>query len=368
MKKILVWSSFTRLSHLFLMVFMLAVFLTPEVKNLLSWHVALGYTLAILFGFRILWGFMDVKYSKFKDFNFNLWDLKDYMFTIFGNKKEYIGHNPASSYAIIAMIALTFLAVISGALAYGVKEGMGIFSFMNHTLFRDMKLFKEVHEFFANVLMFVIFAHIAGVLLDKIVHRSPALQSMIDGYKEGNEEDGLRLSIFQKIFGFFWIVVSIFALVYMLVSPNNILIADGNQKMDYTKENSAFYKECISCHTLFPPFLLPQKSWMSMMDTLQDHFGDDASLDAETTLSIKDFLVKNSAESSTKESAFRIMNSLDKDKTYLAITETPFWKNRHKKIDKAVYEKEEIGKPSNCKACHVNIENGLLNNRDIKSL
>lgn len=29
-------------------------------------------------------------------------------------------------------------------------------------------------------------------------------------------------------------------------------------------------------------------------------------------------------------------------------------------------QREEIGKPSNCKACHANIENGLLNNRDIK--
>lgn len=367
MKKILVWSVFTRLSHLLMMVFMLAVFLTPEVKSLLSLHVALGYALAVLFIFRILWGLLDVKYSKFKDFNFNLLDLKEYIFTIFGNKKEYVGHNPASSYAIIAMIVLTLLAVASGALAYGVKEGMGIFSFMNHTLFRDMKLFKEIHEFFANVLMFVIFAHIAGVLLDKILHKSDALQSMIDGKKEAKEE-GLRLSFFQKIWGVLWIALSIATLVYLLLAPNSLLMSDGNQKMDYEREHSAFYKECISCHTLFPPFLLPQKSWISMMDNLENHFGDDASLDPATTLSIKDFLVKNSAETSTKESAFRILSSLQNDKNYRAITDTPFWKNRHKKIDKAVYETAEIGKPSNCKACHANIENGLLNNRDIKRL
>lgn len=367
MKKILVWSVFTRVSHILMMVFMLAVFLTPEVKQLLSLHVALGYALAVLFGLRVLWGFMDVKYSKFKDFNFNLRDLKDYMFSIFGNKKEYIGHNPASSYAIVAMIVLIFLAVGTGALAYGVKEGMGIFSFMNHTLFRDMKLFKEVHEFFSNALMFVIFAHIAGVLLDKIVHKSDALTSMIDGQKVASVE-GLKLSFLQKVFGVLWIGVSIATLVYLLIAPNSLLMSDGNQRMDYAKEHPAFYKECISCHTLFPPFLLPSKSWVSMMDGLENHFGDDASLDEQTTESIKEFLVKNSAESSTKESSLRILASLEKEKTYLAITETPFWKNRHKKIDKAVYTQKEIGKPSNCKACHDNIENGLLNNRDIKRL
>ena len=367
MKKILVWGLYTRASHALLMVMMLAVFLTSEVKRLLTLHVALGYTLALLFLFRILWGFMDVKYSKFKDFNFSLGDLKAYMFAIFGTKKEYIGHNPASSYAIIAMIVLTFLAVLTGALTYGVKEGMGIFSFMNHTMFRDMKLFKEVHEFFSNVLMAVIFAHIAGVLLDKIVHKSRALESMVDGYKLGDEE-GLKLTLLQKIFGVLALGLSMVAFIYMLLAPNSLLIADGNPKMDYAKENSAFYKECISCHTLFPPFLLPSKSWVSMMDTLENHFGDDASLDAQTVESIKAFLVKNSAESSTKESSLRILASLEKEKTYLAITETPFWKNRHKKIDKAIFSQADIGKPSNCKACHDTIENGLLNNRDIKRL
>ncbi|MDD3463535.1 MAG: cytochrome b/b6 domain-containing protein [Sulfurospirillaceae bacterium] len=367
MKKILVWSLFTRLSHLLMMVFMLVVFLTPEVKQLLSLHVALGYALAVLFGMRIVWGLMDVRYSKFKDFSFKIADLKAYMFSIFGTKKEYIGHNPASSYAILAMIALTLLAVLSGAMAYGVKEGMGVFSFLNQTLFRDMKLFKEVHEFFANALMFVIFAHIAGVLLDKFLHKSSTLMSMVDGLKQ-SEEKGLALSFFQKIVGIFWIGFSIFVLVYLLLTPRSFLMADGNIKIDYAKEHKVFYKECISCHTLFPPFLLPSSSWVGMMDTLKDHFGDDASLDEDATLSIKEFLVKNSAEFSTKESAFRILESIDKDKTYLAITETPFWKKRHKKIDKKIFEREDIGKPSNCKACHDNIENGLLNNRDIRML
>ncbi len=265
------------------------------------------------------------------------------------------------------MIVLTFLAVITGALTYGVKEGMGLFSFMNHTMFRDMKLFKEVHEFFSNVLMAVIFTHIAGVLLDKFFHKSRALESMVDGYKIG-EEEGVKLTWVQKAFGVVAITLSIVAFAYMLLAPNSLLIADGNQKMDYAKENPAFYKECISCHTLYPPFLLPSKSWVSMMDTLQNHFGDDASLDAATTESIKAFLVKNSAETSTKDSSLRILASLENDKMYLAITETPFWKNRHKEIDKAVFKRADIGKPSNCKACHDNIENGLLNNRDIKRL
>lgn len=367
MKKILVWGLYTRISHLLIMVMMLGAFLTPEVKRLLTLHVVLGYTLALLFSFRILWGLMDIKYSKFRDFNFNLDDLKEYLLRLFKNKKEYIGHNPASSFAIALMMVLVFLTVITGALTYGVKEGMGLFSFMNHTFFRDMKLFKEVHEFFSQCLMGIILIHIVGVLLDKILHKSRSMESMFDGYKFGNNE-GLKLTSLQKIFGMLALSFSIGAFIYLLFSPNSFLIRDGNIKMDYAKEHSAYYKECISCHTLFPPFLLPQQSWITMMDTLDSHFGDDASLDEKTTESIKAFLIKNSANTSTKKSSVGILASLEKDKTYLAITETPFWKNRHKKIDKSVYAYVEIGKPSNCKACHANIENGLLNNRDIKRL
>lgn len=367
MKKVVVWSIYTRIFHILLMIVLLATFLTPDVKRLLSWHVALGYTIGLLFALRIVWGFMDIKYSQFKDFNFKISDLKAYMLRVLGEKKEYIGHNPATSYAIVLMIGLSFLAVITGALTYGVKEGMGIFSLMNHTMFRDMKLFKEVHEFFANALMVVIGVHIAGVLLDKVVHKSPAFQSMIDGLKPSHEE-GLTLTVFQKIFGIFWISISFFALVYLLMSPNNIFLADGNEKMDYAKSQPLFYKECISCHTLYSPFLLPARSWTAMMDNLDNHFGDDASLDAHATQSIKDFLVNNSAEFSTKEAALRMMNSIPKDKTLLAITSTSYWKSRHKEINNEVFKRADIAKPSNCKACHANIENGLLNNRDIKAL
>ena len=364
MTKIYVWSIPTRLFHLFLITLIILTFITSEEDNLLSYHVAIGYTIGLLFIFRIMWGLLKVKYSNFKDFNFSILELKEYLFNVFGKKKNYIGHNPASSFAIVAMIMLAILSVVTGIFTYGIQEGKGILSFLNIPLFKEMELFEELHEFLANAFLMVIIIHIIGVLIDKFIHKSSSFDSMIDGYKYGDRES-LKLSLFQKIFGFLWILLSTLFLIYMLNSPKNILMADSNIEKNYKIEHSYFESECISCHTLYPPFLLPKKSWIILMDDLENHFGDDASLDDDTKISIRDYLVKNSAENSTKESAFKFLKSI-KDRDIIAMSESSYWKKRHKNIDKEVFKRDNIKNLSNCKACHKKIENGLLNDEDIE--
>ena len=364
MTKIYVWSLFTRLFHILLVIAVGVVFVTAEIENLLSYHAIFGYTVGLLFTFRIIFGFMDVRYSRFKDFNFKLKDLVEYMLNVFGNKKAYIGHNPASSWAIIAMIVLGLASVVTGIIVYGTQEGMGVLSFLNISLFKDMDMFEDIHELFANAFMVVIFIHIAGVALDKVLHKSDAVESMLDGYKNG-DEDSLKLTFIQKIFGIIWIGFSIGFMVYLLSTPSNILIADNNKAIDYKVEHKVFYDECISCHTLYPPHLLPKQSWITMMDSLENHFGDDASLEEGDKNSIKEYLVKNSSENSTKEASLNFLKSIDANDT-IAITKTSYWKRRHKEIEKSIFKRKEIGNISNCKACHKNFEQGLLNDKDIK--
>ena len=116
-----VWSLFTRLFHILLIVAVGVVFVIAEFENLLSYHAIFGYTVGLFLVFRVVWGFMDIRYSKFEDFNFNFKDLIDYMLNVFGDKKEYVGHNPASSWAIIAMIVLGLVSVVTGVIVYGIQ-------------------------------------------------------------------------------------------------------------------------------------------------------------------------------------------------------------------------------------------------------
>jgi len=116
-----------------------------------------------------------------------------------------------------------------------------------------------------------------------------------------------------------------------------------------------------------PPNLLPKHSWIKLMSNLENHFGDDASLDEEDTKNILRFLVVNSAENSKKEASVKILNSI-KNEDIIAITQTSFWEKEHKQIPKTVFKHEKIKSKANCKACHTDIEKGLIEDENIKTI
>lgn len=360
MTKSYIWPLANRVSHVLLMVFFSLAYVLADFDRYLSYHVAFGLALGVVFFFRIVWGFIGPKHSKFKDFNFSISDLKDYLLSVFVKTKEYAGHNPASSYAIVAMIVVAFLTILSGFFAYGIEENRGIMSFLHQSFFRDMEIFKDIHEFFANLFLAIIIAHVAGSLIDRFIKKSDAIDSMISGYKELSSKVDIKTNIAQKLFGIIWIVASLFSLYYLIFTKDNIFIASSYVKQDYAALHKDFADECGSCHITYPPFLLPKGSWTTMMQNLDNHFGDDASLDKATNQSILAFLIKNSAENSTHKSSLKILKSLKDNNSTIAITKTPYWRKKHEDIEKSVFASNEVKSKANCKACHKNIQNGLL--------
>ncbi len=103
------------------------------------------------------------------------------------------------------------------------------------------------------------------------------------------------------------------------------------------------------------------------MSDLENHFGDDASISIDENQNILDFLVKNSAEKSTMEASVKLLDSI-KNKDIIAITETSFWKHTHEIIPKKVFEHTKIKSKANCKACHSDIEKGLIEDEKISSI
>ncbi|MDD3602523.1 MAG: cytochrome b/b6 domain-containing protein [Sulfurovum sp.] len=367
MTKSYIWPLFNRVLHIALIVFFSISFILGDMDNLLDYHAIFGILFALLFVIRIIWGFIGPKYSKFKDFNFNKSDLKTYLISPFKHTKEYIGHNPASSFAIIAMMILSLFAALTGMLAYGIEKNHGIFSFLHSGYFKQMELFEELHEITANMLLGVIAIHAAGSLIDRFIKRGDAIDSMISGYKKLSSNIAIRMNIFQKIFAIISLVLFVYAFYYMISTKNdNIMIASAYQKQDYSRIHPEFANECGSCHITYPPYLLPKQSWAMMMQDLENHFGDDASIDTKTNLSISAFLKENSAENSTHEAAFKILKSLKENNSTIAITKTPYWKSRHKHINNQIFVSQEVKSKANCTACHQNIEYGLIENTFIK--
>jgi hypothetical protein len=130
--------------------------------------------------------------------------------------------------------------------------------------------------------------------------------------------------------------------------------------------NARYQAECASCHMAYPPALLPARSWQTIMGRLDQHFGEDASLDAATIKEITTYLTVNSADGNKARFAKRVQLSLPADDTPLRITETPFFKGEHRELPARLYrDNPKVGSLSNCAACHTRAEQGSFRERDI---
>jgi hypothetical protein len=123
--------------------------------------------------------------------------------------------------------------------------------------------------------------------------------------------------------------------------------------------DTGYVKECGSCHMVYPPELLPARSWAKIMGSLQDHFGDSAQLDAATQQRIHDYLVAHAADNAPNEHSVAIMQSLRPGETPLRITRTPYIAGLHVALlDPAWGGYPRPKTVAECGVCHYLSQNG----------
>jgi len=121
-------------------------------------------------------------------------------------------------------------------------------------------------------------------------------------------------------------------------------------------------KECGDCHMAFQPAFLPARSWAKIMDNLQDHFGEDASLPEDKVKHIKAYLMANAADTRWRS---KMMRGVGKDWTPLRITELPYWKHEHEEeVSPAAWKDPRVKSRANCVACHKRAERGIYDDEE----
>lgn len=121
--------------------------------------------------------------------------------------------------------------------------------------------------------------------------------------------------------------------------------------------NTKFKTECTSCHMAYPPGLLPARSWTKMMGTLDNHFGEDATLDEATKKEVLDYLVRYSSDHTYSRRGTKILATIGST-TPLRVTETNYFIRKHDEIADNVFKRKAIGSKANCLACHSGAEAG----------
>jgi cytochrome b len=177
-QRMLVWDVPTRVFHWLLVVSFAGAFLTAESERYRDIHVLLGYTLLGLIAVRVLWGFIGTRYAQFRSFLFKPSEIAAYVRSLLkARPKHYVGHNPAGSVAVFALLGLGTATGVSGVLTYQDIGG---------------DLLEELHDLVSYGMLAVVVVHIAGVLISSVLHRENLVRSMITGFKSARPGQGIR--------------------------------------------------------------------------------------------------------------------------------------------------------------------------------
>ncbi len=355
------WDGAVRLFHWLLAASVAGAALTGFLGGLrwLDPHIILGSAIALLLVFRVVWGFAGPAYARFSSFVPSPGGVLRHAREILGGKApHYTGHNPVGSAMIVALLAVLAAMVITGVAVLGgaVKEGP-LAPFLTFTAAAEV---KEVHELLAFLLLGLIGLHIAGVLAESWRTRENLIRAMLTGRKSAHSGAVAAPAVLSRPLSAAIVFLGLTAVAGGAIAHFSRLPAFG---VPTEPLNAAYAKECGSCHSAHHPSIAPAATWAAIMAGLDDHFGENASLDAAATARLAAYLADNAAEKWDTWPANRLRKASAQDP--LRITDTRGWKRAHRHLPAEVFKSKAVGGKLNCTKCHRDAESGRFAPRAI---
>lgn len=350
---IAVWDIAVRLFHWMLVLAISAAAVSGFLLNA-SWitlHLIGGIGAAALVLGRIVWGFFGPSHARFRDFVPRPSAVLAHLRNPGGQR--HLGHNPLGALMVLALIAVVLALAITGLAQLGgvLKTGPLAFA-LDYNAGRN---FGEVHEVLAYALLGLVALHIAGVAYESLRSRENLTRAMVTGRKPRRPGDHRGRPTKSRPA----IALAILAgLGAVAVTANATLSARTAPNMPVAQPNPTYEEECGACHMAYHPSVLPAASWSALMATLDDHFGENASLDPATGAEITAWLTAHAAETADTKPARRLAST--RPDAPFSLTATPFWKRVHGDLPDALFQSKAIGGRSNCAACHGDAEAGLF--------
>ena len=175
------WDPLIRIFHWSLVIFVLLAFLSEDDwSNLHLWS---GYAVSLLIGIRLLWGLVGTRNARFTSFVRSRRAVVQHLKAMLTFKApHYLGHNPAAAVMVILLLTSIALVAFSGMVLIA-GDGQGPLA---ATLFSSWhgEWIEEIHEFFANFTLLLVFCHLAGVLFSSLLEGENLARAMVTGRKK----------------------------------------------------------------------------------------------------------------------------------------------------------------------------------------
>lgn len=211
-RQVLVWDAPVRVFHWLLVLSFAGAWLTAESERWRLAHVTLGYTMAGLVAFRVLWGLIGTRHARFASFVRGRAAVTRYLGSLVrGRPEHHVGHNPAGALAIVALLLLAVAVAFTGWAGYQELAGHWV---------------EEVHEGAATVMLVLVGVHVAAVALSSWLHRENLVASMVTGRKAAPPAAGIRSAwrsvaavLLVAVLGFWWLQWQAPAAAGLLAGP-----------------------------------------------------------------------------------------------------------------------------------------------------
>lgn len=214
-----IWDPIVRIGHWVIVTGFFTAYLVED--EFLSLHVWAGYAVGVVVAFRLLWGLIGPPHARFRDFAYSPSAIAGYLKNLPRRKSaRYLGHSPAGGAMIFALLVCLIGTTYSGLELYAVEENAGPLAALRRPAAEtdtpssgvaiealesrrsddsdsdskdagahrggDHEFWEETHEVFANLTLFLVFFHVAGVLFSGWVHKENLVRSMFTGLKRAN--------------------------------------------------------------------------------------------------------------------------------------------------------------------------------------
>lgn len=203
-----VWDPLVRYGHWALVVAFAVAYLSGEEESggPDQLHVWSGYAVALIVIVRVIWGLVGTGHARFSDFTYSPVFALTYLGEeIRGRAKRYIGHSPAASYMIAALLVCLIATVATGLVANSgggkspAASAHGLIIAQSHADELEgsegggkreggESIAGELHGALANITLALIIVHILGVGLSSFAHRENLVAAMINGRKRSEDE------------------------------------------------------------------------------------------------------------------------------------------------------------------------------------